>query len=207
MKSILTVLSVFAAVFVLAVIAVILLTPGMDSWGATDEELAAVLPGDELVPDPAGFYNHAISIAAAPEKVYPWLAQIGAGRGGWYSYTSIEGMMNCPIVNADRIHEELQNIAVGDVIKICPEEFGPPPYIVAQVNPNQALVLGHKDEAGNWAEVWQFILLPQADGSTRFLVRTRTTVTGGIWAVLHPGIFIMERGMMLGIKQRAEAMD
>jgi hypothetical protein len=54
-------------------------------------------------------------------------------------------------------------------------------------------------------DLWQFVILPQPDGSSRLVTRTRTMMTGGFWDVIHPGVFIMERGMLLGIKQRAEA--
>jgi hypothetical protein len=113
--------------------------------------------------------------------------------------------MRCPIVNADRIHEEWQNLRVGDEVKMCPNEPAPPPYIVAQIHPNQALVLGHQ-ENGKWVDLWQFVLTPQVDGSTRLILRTRTMMTGGFWNIIHPGVYIMERGMLHGIKERAEKM-
>ena len=84
-------------------------------------------------------------------------------------------------------------------------EPGPPPYIVAQLHPQQAIVLGHQ-ENGQWVDLWQFILTPQADGSTRLLLRTRTMMVGGFWDIIHPGVFIMERGMLDGIKARAEKL-
>jgi hypothetical protein len=88
-------------------------------------------------------------------------------------------------------------------VKMCPAEPAPPPYIVAQLHPNQALVLGHQ-EGAEWVDTWQFVLLPQPDGSTRLVLRTRTTLTGGIWEIIRPAVFVMERGMLLGIKARAE---
>jgi hypothetical protein len=178
--------------------------PWMDRWGATEAEVAARLPGDEFVPDPYTSTTRAVTIAAAPEAIYPWLVQMGADRGGLYSYTLLERAIFCPMVNADRIHPEWQDLQVGDPVKMCPKEFGPPPYIVAAIQPDQALVLGHTNPDGSWAESWQFVIVPQADGTSRLIVRSRTSLSDWFWDVIHPGIFIMERGMMLGIKARAE---
>ena len=93
----------------------------------------------------------------------------------------------------------------GDKVKMCPGDWGPPAYEVALLKPNQAVVLGHH-ENGRWSDVWQFILIPQADGTTRLLARGRETKSGSIWDVIRPGQFIMERAMLLGIKERAESM-
>jgi hypothetical protein len=175
----------------------------MDRWGATADEIAATYPGDELVPAPASFVNHAITIQAGPEQIYPWLVQLGADKGGMYSYTNLEALIRCPMVNADRIYAEWQNLQVGDEVKLCAGEFAPPPYIVAQIHPNEAIVLGHQ-ENGEWVDLWQFVLVPQADNATRLIVRTRTMMAGGFWDVIHPGVFVMERGMMNGVKERAE---
>jgi hypothetical protein len=196
--------ALLAAAFLL-VLVITLLTPWMDRWGATDDELSAVFPGDELVPEPASFVNRAVTIRAAPEEIYPWLLQIGAEKGGWYSHSWLERMIMCPITNADRIHPEWQDLQIGDEVKMCPEGSGPPPYEVAQLHPNQAVVLGHK-EGGEWVDLWQFVLLPQTDGSTRLVVRTRTMMAGGFWTIIHPGVFVMESGMLQGIQERAETM-
>jgi len=191
---------------VLVVAAVALSTPWMDRWGATDEEIAATFAGDELVPQPAVFVNRAVTIDAAPEQIYPWLVQLGADKGGMYSYTVLEGLVNCPMVNAGRIHPEWQALEVGDPMKMCPGTFGPPPYIIAEIVPNRAIVMGHQ-ENGEWVDLWQLILQPQPDGTTRLIQRTRTMMTGGIWDIIHPIVFMMERGMLLGVKARAEATD
>ena len=204
MKKLLKITGTILGITLVPVVAIALLTPWMDRWGATDEEITATLPGDELVPQPASFVNRAITIQASPEQIFPWLIQIGAEKGGWYSYAWLETAMGCRITNADRIHSEWQDLKVGDLVKLCPNEM-PPPYEVAQIHPNQALVLGHKDN-GEWVDLWQFVLLPQADGSTRLVLRTRTMMTGGFWTALHPGVFIMERGMLYGIRARTEAM-
>jgi hypothetical protein len=205
MKKWMKVFLVLMGLAALAVAAIILLTPSMDRWGATDAELKATFPGDELVPEPLSFVNHAVTINATPEQIYPWLVQMGADKGGLYSYTALETLIACPQTNADRIHPEWQNLQVGDLVRLCPKDPGPPPYIVAQIVPNQAIVMGHKDN-GKWVGLWQFVILPQADGSSRLILRTRTMAVGGFWDVIHPGVFIMERGLLLGVKERAEGM-
>ena len=205
MKKFLKIIGILAGLVVLTIVAIALLTPWMDRWGATDEEIAATFPGDELVPAPSSFVNRAITIAATPEYIYPWIVQLDATRGGWYSYTWLESMLNCPMINADRIHSEWQNLQIGDEVKMCAGEFAPPPYIVAQLHPNQAIVMGHQENS-EWVDLYQFLIVPQADGTSRLILRTRTMMVGGIWTVMHPGAFIMERGMLYGIKERAERL-
>lgn len=180
------------------------LMPWMDRWGATADEVAASLPGDELVPSPRISYTRAVAISAPPEDVYPWIVQLGADRGGMYSYTWFEtNILRCELVNAERIHEEWQDLQVGDKVKMCPDANMPPAYEVASIDPDRAIVLGHYENE-EWVDVWQFVLVPQADGTTRLLLRSRDAKQGWIWDVIRPGEFIMMRGMLLGIKERAE---
>jgi hypothetical protein len=206
MKKLLLVLTVLVSLIVVIVVAVRLLTPWMDRYGATDAEVTAVFPGDELVPDPAGFVNRAVTIHAAPEDIYPWLLQLDAEKGGWYSYDWLEtSLLRCPMTNADHIHPEWQDRQVGDLVRMCPGESGPPPYVVAQLHPDQAMVLGHQ-EGDEWVDLYQFVIIPQTDGSSRLILRTRTMMAGGLWDIIHPGVFIMEREMLNGIKERAEQL-
>lgn len=206
MKKVMRVLLVLAGLLVVCAAITTLLTPWMNRWGATQAEIDAAFPGDELVPEPASVVNRAVTIQASPEHIYPWIVQLGAGKGGMYSYTWLETyLLNCPLVNADRIHPEWQDLKVGDQVKMCPEEPAPPPYTVALIEPDRAVVMGHQED-GKWVNLWQFVLEPQHDGSTRLILRTRTMMTGGFWTLIHPGVFIMERGMLLGIKERAEAL-
>ena len=204
MKKLLLVLAVLVGLIVVGVVAVRLLTPWMDRYGATDAEVAATFPGDELVPEPASFVNRAITIHASPEDIYPWLLQLDAEKGGWYSYDWLEtNLLRCPMTNADRIHPEWQDRQVGDVVRMCPGDAGPPPFTVAQLHPNRAMVMGHQ-ENDEWVDLYQFVITPQEDGSSRLILRTRTMMTGGLWDVIHPGVFLMERGLLNGVKVRAE---
>jgi hypothetical protein len=206
MKKILKTTGVLAGLAVLVVIAIAALMPWMDRWGATSEEIHSAFPGDELVSSPRYVYNRVVTINATPDEIYPWLVQMGAERGGMYTYSWFEtNILRCELINADRLHEEWQGLKVGDKVKMCPGDWGPPAYEVALLESNHAIVLGHQ-ENGKWSDVWQFILVPQADGTTRLVARGRDTKTGTLWDMIRPGQFIMERGMLLGIRERAEGM-
>jgi len=179
MKKFIKFAGVLTLLAVLAVIVTFALLPWMDRWGATNEEIAAPFTGDELVPSPALLYNRAVTVNAAPEEIYPWIVQLGAERGGMYTYDWFEtNILHCELINADRIHEEWQDLKVGDNVKMCPEEgWGPPPYEVAILELDHALVMGHQ-ENGVWNDVWQFILVSQADGTTRLILRGRDLKSG-----------------------------
>lgn len=206
MKNFIKFTGILLGLAVIGVVAIMLLMPWMDRWGATDNEITAWYTGDDLVPSPRITYTRAVSVNASAEEIYPWIVQLGAEKGGMYSYSWFEtNILRCELINADRIHEEWQGLKVGDQVKMCPGTSGPPAYDVAMLEPNRAMVLGHQ-ENGQWLELWQFILVPQGDGTTRLVARGRTTMSGTLWDVIRPGQFIMERGMLLGIKERAEGV-
>ncbi len=177
-------------------------------WGATDEETENSYPGDELVPEPKWTANHAISINATPEQVWPWIVQIGQGRGGFYSYQKLENFTGCEIENTSRILEKHQHLRVGDPIKLHVEA---PPMTVAIVEKPTALVLyGNPAEANDSAVLstsWAFLLLEQPDGTSRLLSRTRyhhnddfrSKLMGGL-LLMEPISFVMERKMLKVIK-------
>ncbi len=206
MKLFLKIIGIFFAAIVISVVAIALLMPAVDRWGASPQDVNASLPGDELVPSPNIGYTRAISVNASPEQVYPWIVQIGAGKGGWYSYDWFEtNILRCQNSNAERIREEWQDLKVGDKVKMCPDENMPPAYKVARMDSNRAIVLGHQD-GDRWVEVWQFVMVPQEDGSTRLVIRSRSEMGGWFWNIMRPGEFIMMQGMMQGIKERAEGV-
>lgn len=193
--------------------------PWMLTWGATAEELALALPGDDLVPNAKIDTTHAITIHAPAEQVWPWLVQIGQSRGGFYSYDWIENLMGLAIHSADRILPEFQNLRVGDTIPLAPDNFGIP---VAILEAERSLVLhgdtrqaapgeGPPMRPGDYlATRWGFYLLPQPDGSTRLVERWGADYAPNLFnrlfyrIFLEPGAFLMERRMLLGIKERAE---
>jgi hypothetical protein len=173
-------------------------------WGTLPGEASGPLPGDHLLPDPDIMHTRAITVGATPEDIWPWLVQMGGDRGGFYSYELIEKSLACPIRNADRVNPAWQGTRVGDPVPMCPEG-GPVPYEVVAMEPGRAFILGHRreDRAG-WHDTWQFVLRPLDAQHTRLVVRTRT-LSMGPWDAMEPGVFIMERGMLRGIKRRAES--
>jgi hypothetical protein len=206
MKKVLLVLGILIAIVALLVIVVVLLTPWMDRWGTTPEERAAEYPCDELVAQPARIVNRAVTIHATPEQIYPWILQIGADKSGMYSYTWLENLVGCKMAKVEAIKPEWQNLKEGDLMKMCAGDFAPPPYLVAKVIENQAVIFGHKDN-DKWAEEWEFVLIPQADGTTRLVTRTRTNMTGGFWEVIRPISFMMEQKMLWTIKYLSEKVQ
>lgn len=205
MKKLFKIFGALTGLGILVIAILFALLPWMDRWGATDEEITASFTGDELVPSPRLIYTRAIAINAKPEQIYPWIVQLGADKGGMYSYTWIEALLQCPQTNADRIHEEWQGLKPADKVLMCPNEDAPPAYDVAMVEPDRAIVLGHQ-ENGTWSDVWQFTLVPQSDGTTRLVIRSRNTMQGWYWDAMRPGEFIMMSRMMLTLEERAEGM-
>ncbi len=116
------------AVAIIGIVVIALLVPWMDRWGASRDEISASFSGDELVSSPRIIYNRVVAINATPEEIYPWIVQLGAERGGMYSYSWFEtNILQCELINADRIHEEWQDLKVGDKVKMCPRDgWGPP---------------------------------------------------------------------------------
>jgi len=203
MKKFLLILGVILGLILLVVLLVVLLTPWMDKWRTTPAERAMSLPGDDLLADPARVANHAVTVRAAPDKIYPWILQIGADKSGMYSYTWLENLVGCKMAKDEVIRPEWQKLKEGDLMNMCAGDFAPPPYIVARVLPNEAVIYGHKT-GDKWEETWQFVLAPQADGTTRLITRTSTNMVGGMWEVIRPISFMMERKMLLTIKSLAE---
>lgn len=184
----------------------LLIRPWHSHWGATRKEAQEPLPGDEFVPHPTGGATHAITINAPVRDVWPWLAQMGQDKGGFYSYTWLENLAGCHMRNADAVMPQYQHIAVGDKVWLHPEA---PPMTVEMVQPNHAIVLGSSTgEPG----AWSFYLKRINENTTRLLVRCRWQTKPrllnrlGALAVLEPAHFIMERKMLVGIKERAERL-
>jgi hypothetical protein len=175
-------------------------------WGANDQEVRKELPGDEIVPDPNLTSTRAITIQAPITAVWPWLVQMGQGRGGLYSYERLENMVGCDMHNADRIIPEYQHLKVGDKVRLVPEE-GNLYFDVAAIEIEHAIILCGDDPPTTWA----FILESADYNSTRLIVRWRQAyeATLGnqiIWRfVTDPITFVMERKLLQGIKIRSEA--
>jgi hypothetical protein len=170
--------------------------PWFRSWGIDPDEVSRTLPGDELLPGATG-ETRAITIEATPSAIWPWLAQMGYGRGGWYVYEA----MDAAWPSADRILPQHQSLAEGDVVGTHPGGG----FVVRQVEPKRSLVLyldaalirqqaqaakdaGLLGEAGldpevaealtseepiDFAATWAFVLEPQPSGGTRLIERFR----------------------------------
>ena len=171
------------------------------TWGATAEEAASRLPGDELLDDADGVSTRAITIDTPAASVWPWLAQIGPSpRGGAYTYDWIENLLGLHMHSADRVLPEFQHPQVGDTIGLGANRMR-----LERVEPGH--VLAWRSEDGNW--VWTFVLQEQ-DGATRLISRNRfrlPTLAARIGMLpMEPGSLVMERKMLRGIKERAERL-
>ena len=166
------------------------------------------LPGDELVPHADLTATRAVSVRASADRVWPWIAQLGQGRGGFYSYDFLENLVGCDIHSADRIVREWQLIDVGDQVKLHPEAG----LTVAAVEPERALVLRGGIPMGKtpspYDSTWAFVLRDGPGGATRLVVRERYGYSRW-WArfIVEPtGLisFVMSQRMLRGIRDRAE---
>ena len=185
------------------------LRPWMYAWGADDGEITATLPGDELVVAGTARTTRALTIDAPVRFVWPWLAQIGENRGGFYSYSLLERMVGAQIHNTNTVHPEWQDLHVGDTVWLARRYGERARQVVAAVESESHLVLvspadfervqGGEKASGAWA-----FCLRRQNAWTRLLVRG----TGG--AVGHPAFdvvhFVMEQKMMRGIRDRAERL-
>jgi hypothetical protein len=179
-------------------------------WGATDKECEEQLPGDDLIPNADLAATRAITIDASADQAWPWIAQLGQGRGGFYSYDFLENLIGADIHSADRIVPELQDIHVGDEVLLGPK-FG---YDVAIAEPGRSLVLrgGFPMEniAPPYDSTWAFVLRDGPYKTTRLLVRERYAYKRP-WArlIVEPTeaiSFVMSQKMLRGIKSRAERL-
>ncbi len=179
------------------------------TWGATPEEIAMALPGDDLVKEADRTSTRSVSIDAPPEQVWPWLLQLGHQRGGFYSYDFLENLVGLGIHSAEQIEDRWQDLQVGDRINLA-EGMG---LDVTILDPARALVLqgGELPEempTPDFDFTWAFILNPAPDGSTRLVVRERyafdsvlvsPVITAAMWISA-----LMTSKMLRGIKERAE---
>lgn len=179
------------------------------NWGATDEESTRRLPGDDLVPTASSETTRAITIEAPCDEVWPWVVQLGQGRGGFYSYSLLENLAGADIHNVDRVVPELQHLEVGDSIRMAKEDYWLQSPLttmtVERIDQGRTLVLRGYDGG-----TWTFHLEPIDAETTRFVVRGRTPANQSFldrlvrYLAYELPHFIMERGMMRGIKARAE---
>jgi hypothetical protein len=225
--TILWILGILAAgVAIVLAIYLVVLRPRSHRWGATGAEVGRALPGYDLVPTVKAGYTQAITIDAPPEKVWPWLVQIGYGRAGWYTYDWAYKLLGGANFydgqrSADRIIPELQDLKLGDSIRI----FEQGPFEVMELEPNRLLVLLARVDWGTGETFelsgalpanylnnsWVYVLEDGEGKTTRLIVRWRGDYSAGLGNALALGIpteagaLIMQPKMLKGIKARAEA--
>jgi hypothetical protein len=180
-----------------------LVRPWTMRWGATDEEVARSLPGDRLMARPGFKATRAITIAARPEHIWPWLVQMGSGRAGWYAIDRID---NAGMPSAQTIRPELQDLRVGDRIPmVAGQEVGP---VVKELEPSRCMLWWD----GHGQFTWEWLLEPVDDKTTRLLTRVQESYPP-LWSrrmlyamVASTGDILMARKQLRGIKARAERL-
>jgi hypothetical protein len=196
---------VIAAALVGAVAFFQLYRPWELRWGATGEELARRMPGDEIVRRPTFDATRAVTIDASPEDIWPWLVQIGFGRAGWYSYDLFD---NLGRHSSERVVVDLQHIQVGDLVPLGPGEKSGMFVKGFVVNRSMLWWTGK-----NGQTTWAWGLYPIPGGATRLVTRVRTPFSwaqpmSAVWLVLtEVADFPMMRKSLLGIKRRAETLS
>jgi hypothetical protein len=185
------------------------LRPWMYRWGATDDEVTAKLPGDELIAATGPSTTRAVTVDAPVADVWPWLAQLGEDKAGFYSYSWLERAVGAHIRNANIVHPEWQKLRVGDTVWLARRYGDSARQVVAAVEPNSHLVLMSADDfervrRGSMATgAWGFYLREEA-GWTRLLVRGSGGAVGhAAFDIPH---FVMEQKMMRGIRNRAQQL-
>jgi len=229
-------LAVLSGIVAASIVYFAVLRPKVRAWGFDPGEAELALPGDDLVPEPSAIETRGITIDAPVEKVWPWLAQMGVGRGGFYSYES----MSNKIQSADEILPEFQALNGGDIMPT----HATGGFLVKTARPNEALVLytdtelvrsqaekakaagiaDSSDEAvmsgsqagssfPEFAVSWAFLLQPTDDGKTRLIERFRARTPGNgpanavLGEIMGTGIVLMTRKQMINIKERVERVE
>jgi hypothetical protein len=170
---------------------------------ASKAERLCPLPGDDRIPQPAGSQTHAITVRCSPSGVWPWLAQMGAGRAGWYSYDFLD---NGGRKSADRLLPEFQNVSVGTLFPGLPGAVDG--FFVLDSERGHFLVLGANAQDKQQTATWSFVLQENGAGQTRLITRARVNAGYGFHG-LPLGIVklihcIMQRKQLLEIARRAE---
>jgi hypothetical protein len=187
---------------------VLLARPRHLRWGVTDEELDDSFPGDDLIADADLTATRGIDVRAPRDEVWPWIAQLGQGRGGFYSYDFVENLVGCDIHSADHVVSAWQDLAVGDEVRLAPKVG----LAVAVVQQARSLVLRGGIPIGNRAPpydfTWAFLLRDGPDETTRLIARERYVYTRPWARILVEPVeavsFAMSQKMLRGIKDRAE---
>lgn len=216
-------LGIVAAVLVIVlVVYVAVLRPWHMRWGTTPAEATATLPGDDLLEGDLTQVTHAITINAPPERIWPWLMQIGQDRSGFYSYTLLENMIGADMPEVHRVRSDWNARDLGETVWFAtPKRFkGQGRMVAAMVDPPRAFVMVMPDD---WLKIshgakgnqgsWGFVLKPIDADHTRLIARLRSgpppscgaRIAGS--AFWEPAHFVMERKMLLTIKRLSETVQ
>ena len=173
-------------------------------WGATDAEVAAAMPGDDLVPKASFDATRAITIDASPEQVWPWIVQMGYRRAGFYTYALLD---NAGYESADEILEEYRHPQVGDWMPMASKVSETTAFRVVSLETGEWLLWGKPDSTWSWR------LTAMPSGGTRLVTRLKVRYQWESPAMavfslllLELGDFPMMRRMLPGIKVRAERL-
>ncbi len=227
--------AVLSAVIVSSAAYFLFVRPRVRSWGLDPTEAELPLPGDDLIAEPSAIETRGITIDAPVARVWPWLVQMGFGRGGWYSYDMLDNKGK----SAEQILPEFQALEPGDIMPTHPGGG----FLVKTLEPERALVLytdtelvrsqaeqadgtaalptpGLKVSGGimaasypEFSASWAFYLEPTEDGQTRLIERFRARTPGNAAAnvvlgeIMGTGIVLMTRKQMIGIKERVERLE
>ena len=172
--------------------------PWQLNWGATEEEIQRTMAGDEIVPNPTFNATRAVTVNAPPERIWPWLVQMGYRKAGFYSWDILD---NDGIPSAERIIPEYQTLKVGDLMPLTARQG----TRVAAMVPNKELLLVTQSDVV-WT--WSWGLYPIDAHRTRLVSRLRVplrTFSSQLWVDAFE--IVMMRKCLLGIKRRAEVKD
>ncbi len=202
----------YSGLLLLAVITayVLFLRSFLMHWGSTSNERNKYYSGDSIVATPGMVTTIAITIDKPPSAIWPWIAQMGLNKGGFYSYTRLENMFGCKLHNADKIHSEWQDTKEGDIEPVCDAAVKKhmPGWTVAILVPNKAFVykivtdstwtMGYYIDSVNINQS-RLITRMRYDGSMETFWNE---VVDKLW--MEWAHCVMQRGSIKGIKKRCE---
>jgi len=172
--------------------------PWQVRWGATEDEARRPMPGDDILGPGAGSTTRAVTIGTPAGQVWPWLAQLGYGKAGWYSYDWLD---NDGQPSAVQIQPQWQQLRPGDQILMMPGAG----FDVVSVEDGHCFVARAPDGTTSWCLAAEPLDRHRCRLISRWHARWHITPASALWIALSdPGTFIMERKMLLGIKARAE---
>ncbi|MDY6995655.1 MAG: SRPBCC family protein [Actinomycetota bacterium] len=182
-------------------------------WGTTKDESSRELPGDDLIAPPVLRATEGVWIDAGAAAVWSWLVQMGQDRGGLYSFEKLENALGLHYRNADRIHPEWQHLGAGDTVRLVPRGWlglaDGVELTVVRIVDGESIVLRGRQPALPWDLVWSFHVYPHWDDRCRLLIRSRLALRRPVDSIaaelIGPARALVTRGILLGIKRRAQA--